>query len=151
MFRIPSELTGSKSAACPDHNLPVLFARVAGHSAHIRENPLMRRDKGFYVRVGWKPRLWPSRCTLYDIARGWAACRTPRKETTVEIREFEEAFRAAIGRDPMRPALAAPGVSSQVGLQLPTEFLTAANTLASRSGEQPKENSLLRAVAAQWS
>ena len=87
----------------------------------------------------------------YDIARECASCRTPRKETTMEIREFEKAFRAAIGSDPMRPALAAPGVSSQVDLQMPTEFLTAAKTLASRSGEQPRENSLLRAIAAQWS
>jgi hypothetical protein len=69
----------------------------------------------------------------------------------MEIREFEKAFRAAIGSDPMRPALASPGVSSQLGVDLPPEFQAAAKTLASRSGEQPKENSLLRAVAAQWS
>jgi hypothetical protein len=73
-----------------------------------------------------------------------------RKEATVEIREFEKAFRAAMGDDLMRPALAAPGLSSQIDVELPSEFQAAAKTLASRSGEQPKENSLLRAVAAQW-
>jgi hypothetical protein len=86
----------------------------------------------------------------YDIARECASCRTPRKETTMEIREFEKAFRAAIGSDPMRPALAAPGVSSHVYLQMPTEFLTAAKTLASRSSEHSRETSILSTVAAQW-
>jgi len=69
----------------------------------------------------------------------------------MEIKEFEKAFRAAIGSDPMRPVLAAPGVSSQISIELPPEFEAARNSLASRSGEQPKENSLLRAVAEMWS
>jgi hypothetical protein len=69
----------------------------------------------------------------------------------MEIVEFEKAFRAAIGSDSMRPALAAPGVSSQIGVDLPPEFEAARNSLASRSLDQARENSLLRAVAAQWS
>jgi hypothetical protein len=73
-----------------------------------------------------------------------------RKEATVEIREFERAFRAAMGDDLMRPALAAPGISGQIDVQLPPEFQAAAKTLASRSSEQSKETSILRAVAAQW-
>ena len=68
----------------------------------------------------------------------------------MEIREFEKAFRAAMGDDLMRPALAAPGVNSQVDVQLPPEFQAAAETLARRSGEQPKEGSILRTVAASW-
>lgn len=68
----------------------------------------------------------------------------------MEIKGFEKAFRAAIGSDSMRPVLAAPGISSQIGVELPPEFEAARNSLASRSGEQPKEDGILRAVAAQW-
>ena len=68
----------------------------------------------------------------------------------MEIGEFEKAFRVAIGSDLMRPALANPGGSVHLDALLPPEFQAAAETLASRSGEQPKETSLLRAVAAQW-
>lgn len=68
----------------------------------------------------------------------------------MEIREFEKAFRAAMGDDLMRPALAAPGGSVQIDLALPPEFQAAAKTLASRSQKQSKEASILRAVAAQW-
>jgi hypothetical protein len=74
-----------------------------------------------------------------------------RKEPTMEVRQFEEAFRAAIRNDSILPALATPGFGSQVDVQLPSEFQAAAKTLASRSGQQLKENSLIRAVAAQWS
>lgn len=69
----------------------------------------------------------------------------------MEIREFEKSFRAAMGDDLMRLALATPGVGSQVDVQLPTEFQAAAKTLASRSDRQPKETSILRAVAEMWS
>jgi hypothetical protein len=69
----------------------------------------------------------------------------------MEIREFEKTFRAAMGSDLMRPALAAPGVSSQIDVQLPPEFQAAVRSLASRSTEQPKETSILRAVAEMWS
>lgn len=68
----------------------------------------------------------------------------------MEISEFEKTFRAAMGNDLMRPALAAPGGSVQLDVSLPPEFQAAAETLASRSGEQSKETSILRAVAAQW-
>jgi hypothetical protein len=69
----------------------------------------------------------------------------------MEIREFEKAFRAAVGDDLIRPALATSGGSNQIDVQLPTEFRTATKTLASRAGEQPKETSILRAVAEMWS
>ena len=68
----------------------------------------------------------------------------------MEISEFEKTFRAAMGSDLMRPALAAPGGSIQLDVSLPPEFQAAAKTLASRSGEQPKETSLLRTVAEMW-
>jgi hypothetical protein len=68
----------------------------------------------------------------------------------MEIGEFEKAIRAAIGNDLMRPALAGPGLSSQIDVRMPPEFQAAAKTLASRSSEDAKETSILRAVAAQW-
>jgi hypothetical protein len=68
----------------------------------------------------------------------------------MEISEFEKTFRAAMGSDLMRPALAAPEGSVQLDVSLPPEFQAAAKTLASRSGEQPKEGSILRSVAESW-
>lgn len=68
----------------------------------------------------------------------------------MEISEFEKTFRAAMERDLMRPALASPGGSVQLDVSLPPEFQAAAETLASRSGEQPREGSILRTVAEMW-
>ena len=73
------------------------------------------------------------------------------KEATMKIVEFEKAFRSAIESDPMRPALALPAVSSQPDIGLPPEFEAARRSLTSRSDEQPRQTSLLRTVAAQWS
>ena len=69
----------------------------------------------------------------------------------VEIQEFERAIRAATQGDLARLMLAAPGSGTHVGVQLPPEFEAAAKTLASRSREQAKESSILRAVAEMWS
>ena len=68
----------------------------------------------------------------------------------MEISEFEKTFRVAMGSDLMRPALASPGGSIRLDAPLPPEFQAAAKTLASRSGEQPKEGSILRSVAESW-
>jgi hypothetical protein len=62
-FGILSEQHHSRSFHHTDEDLPIPPVCVAGHSAPIGENPLMRRDRGFYVGVGWKLRLRPSRCT----------------------------------------------------------------------------------------
>jgi hypothetical protein len=69
----------------------------------------------------------------------------------MEIVEFEKAFRAATANGMMRPILATAGQCGQLSTQLPPEFEAARNSLASRSLDQARENSLLRAVAAQWS
>ncbi len=69
----------------------------------------------------------------------------------MEIVEFEKAFRAATANGMMQAVLATPGQSGQLSIQLPPELEAARNSLASRSIEQVRENSLLRAVAAQWS
>lgn len=69
----------------------------------------------------------------------------------MEIVEFEKAFRAATASSMMRPALATPGQCGQLSTQLPPEFEAARNSLASRSVEPARENSLLCAVAPQWS
>lgn len=69
----------------------------------------------------------------------------------MKIAEFEEAFRAALGTGSMLPALAAPGLTDHLNIELPAEFKGAMSSLASRSGERQKEDSLLGSVAAQWS
>jgi len=68
----------------------------------------------------------------------------------MEIREFEKAFRGAMGDDLMRPALAAPGGGVQIDIPLPPEFQAAVKSLAKRSSEESKEASILRAVAQAW-
>lgn len=86
----------------------------------------------------------------YDVSRESAPGKTPRKETAVEIREFERVFRTAIGDDPMPPAFAITGDIGQVKAELPTEFQAAMRTLCSRTTDPAKANGLLRATAAQW-
>jgi hypothetical protein len=68
----------------------------------------------------------------------------------VEIQELEKAIRAATRGDLAHLLLAVPGTGAQLGVQLPPEFEAAAKTLASRSQGQPKESSILRAVAEMW-
>ena len=74
-----------------------------------------------------------------------------KKEETMEIAQFEKAFRVATANGTMQPLLATSGQCGQLSAQMPPEFEAARNSLASRSVEPARENSLLRAVAAQWS
>ncbi|MBN2098698.1 MAG: hypothetical protein JW753_03780 [Dehalococcoidia bacterium] len=69
----------------------------------------------------------------------------------MRIAEFENAFRAALATDSMLLASATPAYGSQAIVELPSEFAAAMDSLASRAGDQPKETSLLRTIAAQWS
>ncbi len=150
-FGVLSEQQDSKGTHCTDENLPIPPVCVAGHSAPTGGNPVIQRDRGFYVGVGWKLRLRPGRCTPTMGAENAHPEECLRRRQLMEIGEFEKAIRAAIGNDLIRPALAAPGLNSQIDVQMPPEFQAAAKSLASRSGEQPREDSLLRSIAAQWS
>ena len=72
-----------------------------------------------------------------------------KKEETMEIAQFEKAFRAATANGTMQPVLATSGLSIPVDVQMPEEFQAAAKTLARRWTRTSRRDSLL-SVAAQW-
>lgn len=72
--------------------------------------------------------------------------RSLHEEDSMDLKALEQAVRAAIEGGARRPALAALAG----GADISPEFLVAAKTLSSRSGEKARESSPLSRVAELW-
>ena len=68
------------------------------------------------------------------------------RRIAVRINELENAFRAAIAKDPALKVDRSGGLA----VQLPGEFEVAVKTLAARSPERSEERSILHTVSQMW-